>query len=362
MFKTKDIRLILLPISGLLIVMLMLTQRHDIVNNTDTDFRMGKLSDDGRYGGRFETMGTDAFVIVYADNRTEAKDYINTAQEAIFHIENLMNLYDDYSELSRLNRQDAGDKMQVSDELYYVIERSIHYAEISNGAFDPTFTPLKYLWREAQSQNKQPEETAVGKTLEKVGYDNIELLDNNHIVLRTAGMKLDLGSIAKGYAVDMAVAALREKGCKNALVDIGGDIAVLGSRKDGTPWRIGVQNPFGEGHKETILHIQDTAVATSGDYARYYTIDGERFSHIIDPRTGIPVRNVPSVTLIAEAALEADALATAVNVLGAEGGIELVDSLEKVECMITIRKDEDEDGEERTGTYYSENFQDSIAE
>jgi len=360
MFKTKDIRLILLPIGGLLIVMLMLAQRRD--TDSDIDFRMQKLSDEGRYGVMFQTMGTDAFVIVYADSRTEAKNYINAAHTAIDHIGTSMSLYDDRSELSRLNRMDAGEKMQVSDELYYVIERAIHYAEISNGAFDPSFTPLKDLWREAQSQNKQPEETAVEITLEKVGYENIELLDDNHIVFRTADMKLDLGGIAKGYAVDMAVAALREKGCKNALVDIGGDIAVLGSRKDGTPWRIGVQNPFGEGHKETILHIQDTAVATSGDYARYYTIDGERFSHIIDPRTGIPVRNVPSVTLIAEAALEADALATAVNVLGAEGGIELVDSLEKVECMITIRKDEDEDGEERTGTYYSENFQDSIAE
>ncbi len=360
MFRSKKNRLILLPLSALLLVLLILARRQSL--DSDGVPILQKLSDEGRYGAGFETMGTEAFVLFYADNMAEARDYFASAKSPIVGVNKSMSLYDERSELSRLNRLKAGEKMQISPELYDVIGRSVHYADLSNGAFDPTFTPLKHVWRKAQNEGSLPDEAVIQQALDRVGIGAVELLENNYIRVNSE-VEFDLGGIAKGYAADLAVQALQKRGCRHALVDIGGDIAVLGARKDGTPWRIGVQSPFGKYLEEITLQIKDMAVTTSGDYARYYRIADRKFSHIIDPRTGFPVSDVPSVTLIAETAVSADALATAVNVLGAEAGRELVDALENVECMIIMRKGENEGGKEQEiEIYYSENFHDFIAE
>lgn len=270
-------------------------------------------------------MGTRVNIIADA-----SPEQINKAFDEIRRIDSLMSGYSPESEISELNRE---GKIKASVDLREVILKAIHFSQVTEGAFDITVGPLVRLWQKAGREKKLPTAAELEKVLSLVGYRNI-VIDKDTIFLQKKNMRLDLGGIAKGYAVDKAIQVLQKNGVKNALVNAGGDMYCLGNGPHGD-WRVGVQHPRKMREIIQVIEVKNRAVATSGDYRRYYMIEGERYSHIVNPKTGQTVQNTPmSVTIVAPDATSADALATGVFVLGPEEGMELINSLAQIEGMI----------------------------
>ena len=272
-------------------------------------------------------MGTLVEITVIPANEKAIRE----AFEALKKVDALMSTYKEDSEISILNRE---GKAQVSEETLEVIEDAIKFSNLTDGAFDITCRPLINLWKKAKKEEKIPAEEEIEEAISLVGYQRI-ILEGNQIRLEKKGMQIDLGGIAKGYAVDKAIEALKKNGIKRALVNAGGDLYGLGTDPQGEKWQIGIQDPRDEDKIIDIIKVKDKAVATSGDYRRYFTLKGKRFSHIVNPKTGLTVQDVPmSVTIIGPDATTTDALATGVFVLGPEEGMRLIESLPEVEGMI----------------------------
>jgi len=272
-------------------------------------------------------MGTLVEITVIPGNEKAIRE----AFEALKKVDLLMSTYKEDSEISILNRE---GKAQVSEETLEVIEDAIKFSNLTDGAFDITCRPLINLWKKAKKEEKVATEMEIEEAISLVGYQRI-ILEGNQIRLEKKGMQIDLGGIAKGYAVDKAIEALKKNGIKRALVNAGGDLYALGIDPQGEKWQIGVQDPREEDKIIDIIKVKDKAVATSGDYRRYFTLEGKRFSHIVNPKTGLTVQDVPmSVTIIGPDATTTDALSTGVFVLGPEEGMKLIESLPGVEGMI----------------------------
>lgn len=272
-------------------------------------------------------MGTLVEITVIPANEKAIRE----AFEALKKVDALMSTYKEDSEISILNRE---GKAQVSEETLEVIEDAIKFSNLTDGAFDITCRPLINLWKKAKKEEKVPTEEEMEEAISLVGYQRI-ILEGNQIRLEKEGMQIDLGGIAKGYAVDKAIEALKKNSIKRALVNAGGDLYALGTDPQGEKWQIGVQDPREEDKIIDIIKVKDKAVATSGDYRRYFTLEGKRFSHIVNPKTGLTVQDVPmSVTIIGPDATTTDALSTGVFVLGPEEGMKLIESLPEVEGMI----------------------------
>jgi len=272
-------------------------------------------------------MGTTVEISIYPSDEKALEEAFNEIKK----VDNLMSIYKEDSEVSSLNRQ---GEMEVSSETLKVIKKALEFSQISGGAFDITCKPLINLWKKAKKEMKVPGEEEINKALSSVGYEKI-ILKGNLVSFKEKGMQIDLGGIAKGYAVDKAIEVLKKKGIKRALVDAGGDLYVLGESPEGEKWQIGIQDPRHQDKIFSVIKLKDKGVATSGDYRRYFTIEGKRYSHIVDPKTGQTVEDVPmSVTIVAPEATTADALATGIFVLGPEKGMELLNSLPEAEGMI----------------------------
>jgi len=301
-------------------------------------------------GGYREIMGTFARIVVVAKDAKQARNCIEAGFDEMRRIDSLMSDYKADSELSKVNREAFGGPVKISDELFGLLQKSVEFSQLSNGAFDITVGPLVDLWHKAGETNSMPDEIAIAAAKARVGYEKL-ILDANAITVRFAvdGMRLDLGGIAKGYAVDKAVEIMKQKGALAGMVDSGGNIRCFGKPTDNDSWLIGVQDPNIEGSVERIADSPDgsglmvlklnpdkigTAVATSGDYRRFVTVGGKKVSHIIDTNTATGANKLAGDTIIAKTALEADALSTAVNVLGPEKGLELIESLSGVECIL----------------------------
>ncbi len=286
-------------------------------------------------------MGTKVRIVLYADSEDDARKSASAAFDRIQQLDEILSDYNPESELMRLCRNGHERPTQVSPELFFVLEKSVRYSILSWGAFDVTVGPLVTLWRQARRTEQLPSAESLKKAQSLVSYKNLLAHpDKSTVFLRRSGMKLDLGGIAKGYAVDQALAVLSTYGIKSALVDAGGDIGVSQAppgRQDG--WRISIQNPAGAGlAEEATVVLRQGAVATSGDAEQFVEIAGRRYSHIVDPRTGFGVQHSASVTVIAPDCITADALATALSVLPPQEGIELAESQRGVACYIIIRE------------------------
>jgi thiamine biosynthesis lipoprotein len=295
-------------------------------------------------------MGTFARVLVVAPDKRTAQRCIDAAFEQFRQIEALMSWRKDDSEIAHINRDAYAKPVRVSGPTFEVLQKSVEFSRLSEGAFDITVGPLMELWRRAEDANRLPTDAELKQTLSRVGFEKL-ILDANNMRVRFAvdGMKLDLGGIAKGYAVDKAVEAMQEAGAVGGIVDAGGDIRCFGTPSKGrTHWLIGLQDPNveienGESKIESLIggsrpllifRFTDAAVATSGNYHRFVTVGGKRFSHIVNPKSGYSSESLASVTIICPAATNADALGTAVTVMGKEKGLALIERIPDTEAIL----------------------------
>ena len=277
-------------------------------------------------------MGTTVTIEVLDTNEVHALESIDRAFDEIYHVDELMSSYKNESQLSILNRQ--GHLDDADPDFVYVLERSKYYSGISDGAFDVTIKPILDLWSSKYSPGgtyMPPTPDEINETLELVDHSGITIEDGN-ITLRP-NMSVILGGIAKGYSVDRAIESLKLDGISNGFVNAGGDGRFIGVNEQGMPWNIGLQNPDKSEEAITRMALSDMAVATSGNYERYFN-DAAKVSHISDPRTGYSSQELISATVIANTAMDTDALATAVFVLGEDEGVEMIEGLDGVECLI----------------------------
>jgi thiamine biosynthesis lipoprotein len=292
-------------------------------------------------GGR-AVMGTFARVIAVAADSNTAKRCIEAAFAEITTVDRLMSRYRNDSQISQMNRDGFRRAVVVSKSTFEVLQRAVGFSELTYGAFDVTVGPLVDLWHSTQDTDSVPTDAQLQQARSKVGYDKL-ILDASENTVRFAvdGMSLDLGGIAKGYAIDKAVDAAQKAGALGAMVEIGGDIRCFGLPPQGrNGWRIGLQSSkaitesVGTDEVLLVLELTDAAVATSGDYRRFVLIEGKRHSHILDTRTGRASEGLTSVTIISPNAADADALATAVSVMGSEKGLALIEAEPDTEAIL----------------------------
>jgi len=277
-------------------------------------------------------MGTSIVAEVWSTDRNKADAGIAAVMNEMHRIDDLMSPFKESSELSLINREAADHPVKISRELFDLIERSLYFSRISNGAFDITFSSVGYMYdyREA----KAPTDAEINKALPGINYRHL-VLDRRASTIRFMrhGTRIDLGGIAKGYAVDNAIAILSEMGFHQALVTAGGDSRILGD-KNGKPWMTGIRDPRKKGESVVVIPLSNAAISTSGDYERYFIRDGVRYHHILNPKTGKSVHGTRSATVIGPDATTTDALSTTLFVLGREKAMKLLESLPGIDAVI----------------------------
>ena len=283
-------------------------------------------------------LGTIVDIQIYDEKDQEA---VKLVTDRLREIEALMTINKEESDLQNLNKSGA-EGYVVNKETYKVIEDSLKYAEMSNGMFDPTIGPLIKLWNIGTDDARVPEQTEIESALPLVNYKNVKLIEGNKVVLKEKNMIIDLGSIAKGYAADVAVEILKENKVERAIINLGGNIYALGDKGNGDPWKIGIQDPFSDrGEYLGVVSIANQTVVTSGIYERYFEEGGKRYHHIINPNTGYPVNNeLASVTIVSDSSIDADALSTTTFVMGRDEGLKLIESIDNCEAIF-VTKDKD---------------------
>lgn len=267
-------------------------------------------------------MGTNIQVELWSDSAQKGKEAIQAVMDEMQRINQSMSPYIESSDLSKLNNHAAADFVQVSKELFELIELSVELSKETDGAFDITFASVGYLYNYRESQKPQQEQ--ITGLLKAINYRHIKFNQNKHsIFFADPNVKIDLGGIAKGHAVDNAIEILKKRGIKHALVTAGGDTKLLGDRL-GKPWMVGIRDPRNKDKQTVVLPLVDTALSTSGDYERYFEQDGKRYHHILSPKTGQSAYEVQSVSIIGQSSTLNDALSTAVFVLGVQKGMDLL--------------------------------------
>lgn len=280
-------------------------------------------------------MGSRFDITVVATNQTEADSYIDLAIAEITRIERLISSWDQKSQTSEINRNAGVKPVKVDRELFDLIDRSIGISKLTDGAFDISYASMDRIWKYDGSMTAMPSEEAIKASVEKVGHHNI-IMDptNSTVFLKLDGMKIGFGAIGKGYAADKAKALLMAKGVKSGIINASGDMNTWGKQPHGEEWKVAITNPMDKTKSYGLFPISNSAVVTSGNYEKFVAFNDKRYSHIIDPRTGYPASGLTSVTVFAPSAELADALATSVFVMGQETGINRINQLPKVECII----------------------------
>jgi thiamine biosynthesis lipoprotein len=284
------------------------------------------------YSDEQKKMGTRVEVELWADDPVEAERLLREAMAEFDRIEALMSTYIPSSEMSRINDRAAVEPQKISAELFALLQRSLSVSNMTDGAFDITYDSVGYLYD--FRARKRPDAEEINAHLDKVDYHLVQLDENAKTVrFAVAGVRINLGGIAKGYAVEKVIDLLANQGVEHALANAGGDTRLLGDRH-GKPWIVGIRDPNKDDAVFTRLALDDEAISTSGDYERYYIEDGERYHHILEPSTGLPVRGIRSVTIIGPDATLTDGLSTSVFVMGPEKGLELIARLPGYEAVV----------------------------
>lgn len=296
-----------------------------------------------------KVMGTFARCVSVAKNKKSAEAANQAAFDKLVEVDEMMSDFLTDSQLSKVNREAFAAPVKVSDELLTVLSKALEYSRLSDGAFDITIGPVVDLWHKAELINIKPTEEDIAAAKAKVGFEKLIIdAENKTVRFAVEGMRLDLGAIAKGYAIDRAVEAMKAAGATGGMIDVGGDIRCFGKPEKKDKWAIGLQDPDADSGLLMIIELENNAVATSGDYQRFVLLDGEKFSHIMTPKKGASTKGLTSVTIIAKMAIDTDALATTVTVLGIEKGMELIENIEWTEGFI-VPSDPNEEMKFSTG-------------
>lgn len=281
-------------------------------------------------------MGNRFEFTVIVENEQEGNLAIDAAIAEVRRIEYLLTTFSDLSQTSLINEKAGLEPVKVDDEVVTLIERSIRISEITDGAFDITYGSIdKRLWNFDLSMTSLPDEKTALESVGLIDYRNVILdREKSTVFLKNRGMRIGFGGIGKGYAADKAKVVLQKLGIKSGIVNAAGDLVTWGTQANGHPWTVGIADPEQTNRPFSSLKVSDMAIATSGSYEKYVTIDGKRYSHTIDPKTGMPVSGVKSVSIICPSAELADALATPVVVMGIKVGLGLINQIKQVACIV----------------------------
>jgi FAD:protein FMN transferase len=280
-------------------------------------------------GNRFE------FTVV-GEDETDTMHHIDAAISEVSRIEALLTTFNEESQTAAINRQAGSEPVKVDAEVFGLIRRSLSISSITQGAFDISYGSMdKRFWNFDQEMIALPSKQIARASVKLINYKNI-LLDeiNQTVFLKQKGMRIGFGGIGKGYAAERAKYILEQGGVVSGVVNASGDLAAWGYQPNGKPWTVGIASPDGSRHPFSRVEISGKAVATSGNYEKFVTIGGKKYSHTIDPRTGFPVHGIKTVTILCSNAELADALTTPVMVMGTSAGLNLINQLDHVGCMI----------------------------
>ena len=281
-------------------------------------------------------MGNQFEISAVSLSEEDANRSITAAIKEIKRIEKLLTTYHESSETNSINRNAGIAAVTVSEEIFNLIERSVRISGITQGAFDITYGSIdKSLWNFDTQMKSLPDKATAKEMVRLINYRNIILdKDNTTVFLKEKGMRIGFGGIGKGYAAEMAKTTMQQLGITSGIVNASGDLTTWGVQPNGEEWTIGIANPNILGEVFSFLKISGLAVATSGNYEKFIVIDGKKYSHTIDPRTGLPVTGIKSVTVITKNAEIADAMATPVTIMGVKAGLHMINQMKDIEVII----------------------------
>lgn len=286
-------------------------------------------------------MGNRFEITVVTDNEMNALARIDDAVAEISRIEKLLTTFNDNSQTNLINRNAGISPVKVDEEVFNIIQRSIKISDITQGSFDITYGSVdKKLWNFDKTMTSLPDSETAKKSVHLINYRNVILDENKSTVfLKEKGMRIGFGGIGKGYAAERAKLILQQKGIKSGIVNAAGDLTAWGYQPNGKEWTIGIADPNSAHHPFSYLSITNIAIATSGNYEKFITINGKRYSHTIDPKTGLPVTGIKSVTIMSPNAEIADAMATPVMIMGIKVGLNMVNQVKGLACIIVDDND-----------------------
>jgi len=281
-------------------------------------------------------MGNRFELTVISDDETWAMDRIDNGIAEIRRIERLLTTFSEDSETSLINRNAGVGPIPVSSETFDLIERSIRISRLTQGAFDITYGSIdRRLWNFDVTMTRLPDKQTARKMIRLVNFRNIILdRDRQTVFLKENGMRIGFGGIGKGYAAEQAKKVMMASGVDSGIVNASGDLAVWGYQPDGSPWTIGIVDPNARGQIFSYMNVTNMAVATSGNYEKFIVVDGKKYSHTINPRTGLPVTGIKSVTILSANAEFADAIATPVMIMGIRAGLDMINQLKGAEAIV----------------------------
>jgi thiamine biosynthesis lipoprotein len=286
-------------------------------------------------------MGNRFEISVVAADEIFANQCIDAAVEEISRIEKLLTTFNESSQTCMINKYAGVKAVKIDTEVFELIRRSIRISELTQGAFDITYGSIdKRFWNFDTAMTELPDYETAKQTVRLINYRNVELKESDSsIFLKEKGMRLGFGGIGKGYAADRAKSILLQKGIESGVVNASGDLTAWGMQPGGKPWTIGIADPYAKFTAFSFLNISNMAVATSGNYEKYAVINGKKYSHTINPKTGFPVEGIKSVTIITAYAELADAMATPVMVMGIKAGLNLINQMRHISCIIIDEND-----------------------
>ena len=281
-------------------------------------------------------MGNRFEISIVSGDEQYANICIDAAVAEIQRIEKLLTTFNDESDTNRINAMAGIHPVKVEKEVIELVQRSLKISKITQGSFDITYGSVdRSLWNFDKDMKQLPDAATAKRSVQLINYKNVVVDENNSTVfLRDEGMRIGFGGIGKGYAAEKAKNTLQQMGIESGIVNAAGDLTAWGLQPGGRPWTIGIADPDTRHHPFSSLNITNMAVATSGNYEKYAVINGKRYSHTIDPKTGLPVSGIKSVTIIAPNAELADAFATPVMVMGIKAGMHLINQLPNISCII----------------------------
>ena len=301
------------------------------------------------YDKTLRLMGNRFQISAVADKEDWANQCIGAAVAEISRIERMLTTYNDDSETAAINRMAGISPVKVSEECFGLIERSLRISAITQGAFDLSYGSAdKKLWNFDVTMSALPEPAALSRSVRLIDYRNILLEpERREVFLKNPGMRIGFGGIGKGYAADRARELMKSMGVESGVVNASGDLTAWGNQPSGKPWSIGIAHPDAKEQIFSTMSITDMAVATSGNYEKYVMIGDNKYSHTIDPRTGMPIRGIKSVTIISPSGELSDAMATPVMIMGIGPALNMINQIPGIEAIIV---------DDRNNLYKSDNI------